>query len=95
MQTFRSPLRFIPSGVFLCTPPISCNRMPFLTISWPARRSAGQRCSPLQAELVLTIYRWCDTRHEPGVDVLVMDHQLELVNLLRGERLQEFFARVF
>lgn len=35
IQMLRSPRRWMPSAVSLCTPPMSCRRMPFLTISWP------------------------------------------------------------
>lgn len=35
IQMLMSPRRCMPSGVCLCTPPMSCSRIPFLTISWP------------------------------------------------------------
>ena len=93
MQMLMSPRRLIPSGVCLCTPPISWSRSPFLTISCPIdMEHLGQQVQWLITStryLGLTVDSGCDRCHQPCVDVVLVDHSPELIQLLRGKRVEE------
>lgn len=96
MQMLISPRRWMPSCVCLCTPPMSCSKMPFLTMSWPTK-SLSQPQTPLRCGktmLGLTIDSRSNTLHQSAVDIIRHDHSLELVTLCLCQRVHEC-VRVF
>ena len=84
IQTLISPRRWIPSWVCLCTPPISCSRIPFLTISCPDYQYITHN-----RRGVLTVNSRSNTGYQSLIDIVGLHHSPQLVNFLLGQRLQE------